>query len=222
MVTGGGAGTHQAFHGPRPVRERLGGVVRLGGPSPGCPVVAVADHVHAAARSGDRDVPVPIGAQHRDTCVGQQPQRARRGMAVRVVRADGGDRHPGAHRPEEARILVRAAVVRDLQHIGTHVDTAGQQRVLGLRLDVACEQQGEPPADHPQHDRGVVRIGVGAVEGGLGRHHLPRQVADATTLAVNHPLERYAGSGGPATHPGELAGGLVERADLDRADPAAV
>jgi hypothetical protein len=50
----------------------------------------------------------------------------------------------------------RAAVVRELQHVCTHVDSARQQIALGARGKITGEQNAPPVDAHAQHQRARV------------------------------------------------------------------
>ena len=88
-------------------------------------------------------------------------------MAVGVVPADGDDGDPGTAGREEARVVVRAPVVRHLQHVGPQVHAPTQQPLLCLFTEVPGEQDPHAVHRHPGDDGQVV--GLGATGGDLGR-----------------------------------------------------
>jgi hypothetical protein len=87
-------------------------------------------------------------------------------VAVRIAKADGDDTEARRGSGEEIRVLLRAAVMRHLQHVGLEVLLAVlQQDLLDRRLDVACQQDVERRTAHIHgdgHDDGVV-VGAGVL-----------------------------------------------------------
>ena len=73
--------------------------------------------------------------------VAVQRDGGRRGVAVRVVRADADQGDRRSRGGEELRIGVRAAVVRNLEDVGAQVDPGTPEPRFGLRAEVAGQQQ---------------------------------------------------------------------------------
>jgi hypothetical protein len=103
-------------------------------------------------RTDHGQVALPVGAVHPHAGLSQPGQQPSGGVAVRVVRADRDQRHPGAGRGEEVRVGVAAPVVRHLQHVGAQVRAVGDDPRLGLSAEVAGEQDPQSldgdPDDH--------------------------------------------------------------------------
>ncbi len=129
-------------------------------------------------------------------------------MAVGVAGADGHDGHPGAAGSQEARIVVGAAVVRHLEHVGPQVDSSPHQPLLGLRAEVPGQQHADAPDGHPGHHGQVV--GLGAPRGDLGGRgqDLDRGRADPPPVPGDEDL---AARTGPSNRPLEHLGAVVGR-----------
>jgi hypothetical protein len=175
---------------------------------------------HVPVPSQQRDGAVAIRAQGPDPVSVQPMHRQRRRMAVGIARAERGDGYPGVHGSEKGRVLVRRSVVRDLQHLSSQGRFRVEQVLLGDGLDVAGQQRGEAGEAHAQHDRGIVRIRLGAVVGLLGCQHGPAQAPHGTLLTVADATDRHPGRRRPTPNPRYLLGGLGERPDLDRRNAA--
>jgi hypothetical protein len=170
-------------------------------------------------------------------------------VSVGIALADRDDaeaRHDGG---EEIRVLLRAAVVRDLQHVGLEVlPPILKQDLLDRRLDVSCQQDVERCAVHVHgdgHDDGVV-VGPGvlarAVLGhaavahaavahaggcpervlGLRPQHAPGHVADLALLVGPHPDDGDSGGSGEAVDLRGSARRIIDSRRLDFADLAAL
>lgn len=110
--------------------------------------------------------------------------------------------------------------MRDLEHLRPQGLAGGEQVALGRGLDVAGQQHRDAGNLEAQHQRAVVGIRAGASVGPAGRQHLPPHAARDPHLAERPPDDRDLPVMEPADHPGVLPRRLIERADLDRADPA--
>jgi hypothetical protein len=93
-------------------------------------------------------------------------------MAVIVVEAHADDRQPSVHGGQEGGVGVGRAVVRHLQHVGAQIGAGVEQRLLRLDLGVAGQHDPYPVDDRTEHERGVVRVGPGAVEGRRRAEHV--------------------------------------------------
>ncbi len=138
-------------------------------------------------------------------------------MAVAVA---GPDRRQGEARTlrrQERRLLVVAAVMRNLQQVDGV--TAGLEQVdLRLRLDIAGEQGGEAGRPQAQHERAVVGVRAGpsiAPARGLDR---PPDGPELALLTERCLRDGDTGGAGPGEHLGVLGGRLRERSDLDEPD----
>jgi len=94
--------------------------------------------VARAAHHGE--VPLAVGAVDAHPVAVEQPQRVGGGVAVVVGGAHRDQRDPRAGGGQEVRVHVGAAVVRDLEHVGTQVDAAVEDARLGLGAEIAGEQ----------------------------------------------------------------------------------
>jgi hypothetical protein len=166
-------------------------------------------------------------------------------VAVRIALADGDDAEARRDGGEEIRVLFRAAVVRDLEHVGLEVLPAvPQQGLLDRRFDVACQQDVERRAAHVHghgHDDGVV-VGTGVLGGtvlghaaaaarsggglermlGLRPQDAPGHVAERALLVRAHAHDRDSGGCGEAVDLGGSGGRVIDGRRLDFADPAAL
>jgi hypothetical protein len=79
-------------------------------------------------------------------------------VPVGVVRAHGDERGAGAGGREEPGIGVRAAVVRNLEHVGPQIDPAGAQPGLGLRPEVSGQEDPHAPDGGAHDQRQVVGL----------------------------------------------------------------
>ena len=205
------AGTPRWCHAPPtvPARPALGrgSTAAAGGDSPG------------VDRTRDGEVALAVGPVDPHPVARQPGERGGRGVPVRVVGAHRDQCHARARCGEELGIGVGAAVVRHLEHVGAQVGPGGHQACLGLRAEVAGEQDPQSP-DRDPHDHGqVVGRGSGGRPAWVGRQHLDRRVADPApvpgqedrTLAARPRHERFEG-----THP------LVGRRERRRRDLADV
>ncbi|MGY1770776.1 hypothetical protein [Blastococcus sp. SYSU D00813] len=97
---------------------------------------------------GHRDVPGAVGAVDPHALAGQPAQEPARGVAVGVVGADRHDGHLRTAGRQEGGVVVGAAVVRHLQHVGRQVDAPAHQPLLGLCAEVAGEQHAQAAHRH--------------------------------------------------------------------------
>jgi hypothetical protein len=86
--------------------------------------------------------PVPHEVRH----------RLRRRVAVRVVGSHRHQRHPRPGGGQEPRIVVGAAVVGHLQHVGVDVDPPVEDALLRLRAQVAGEQDADAALRDPHQE----------------------------------------------------------------------
>src|SRR5829696_3141353 len=112
-----------------------------------------------AVASRDRDRALSIGAEQGHVQRAGQRHGPRRRMSVVVVKAGAGDGHPGTGGGEEGWLLSRRPVMRDLEHVGSQVGPAGQNRLLPGRLNVTSEQQPDTGNIHGKHQAAVVLVG---------------------------------------------------------------
>ena len=127
--------------------------------------------------------------------------RARRGVAVRIRRADRDDRDGGPKGGQEIVGRSRgAAVVRDLEHVHRR-QSAGQQQRIDVILGVAGEQEAAVLVLAEHHYRGVVGLAVvrrGRVErwrpgrAVVGPQDVERDVVQPKGVAGAEPLGRQA------------------------------
>jgi len=197
-------------------------------------------------RGTDQDHAVEIGAVDAGSVGSGEVDGARRGMSVRIAQAYGDDADGGGDRGEEIRVLLRAAVMRDLEHIGLQILPAVlQQDLLNRRLDVAGQQDVERPAAGVHgdgHDDGVV-VGAGvlgrAVLGhaavahrriggslqrvfGLGPQHTPCHVADLPLLVRPHTHDGDSGGRGESADLRGPGGRVIDGSGLDLVHLAAL
>jgi len=70
-------------------------------------------------------------------------------VPVAVGHADGDDREPWPDPGVQPGVLVRGAVVRDLEDVhGAQVRMSPQQGLLRGRFEIAEQQQGQPRAPY--------------------------------------------------------------------------
>jgi hypothetical protein len=92
-------------------------------------------------------------------------------MAVRVVGTDGDQRDARSAGGEEVRVGVTAAVVRDLEDVGTQVGPLGDQPRLRLGTEITREEDRQAGHGRADDQRQVVDLGPGdraLGEGGQG------------------------------------------------------
>ena len=128
---------------------------------------------------------------------------SRRGrVPVGVVRADGDQRDPGAAGGEEPGIGVAAAVVRHLEHVGPQVDPGREQPRLGLRAEVAGEQDPDAAHGRPDDQRQVVGLRGRRRPLRGGCQHLER---DAVRPSAGPPARATARAPPPPDQPSTAA-----------------
>jgi hypothetical protein len=184
---------------------------------------------HRIAGTGDtprtlgprqRQVTLAVGAVHPHPRLGQPPHQAWSRVSVGVVGTYGDERQPGAAGGEERRIRVAAAVVGHLEHVGAQVHALPAEARLGLRTQVAGQQDRESPRLGADHERQVVRRGRGRRPGRIGGEHLDRERPYDPPVAGE---ERGPRPPGPVHHPVEGAHPVVggrERPGRDLPDVA--
>ncbi len=143
-------------------------------------------------------------------------------MAVVVVQTDADHADARAHGREKIRIEVRRAVVRHLEHVGADVDALCQHRLLRLDLDITWQQDGGVADSRAEHQRRVVRVGAGVVEGDLGRQHLQMHLAHIELAADRRSRDRQPVLGQHALHHCHPTGRLGERSGDHPIDGPAV
>ncbi|HEX2308474.1 MAG TPA: hypothetical protein VHI14_09170, partial [Jatrophihabitantaceae bacterium] len=85
-------------------------------------------------------------------------------MAIVIVGANADHRDPGVHGAKEGTFEIRAAVVRNLQHVGAEVGVRAHEVLLRVNLGVAGHQDAPAPHLRPQYQRRVVRVRPSAAE----------------------------------------------------------
>jgi hypothetical protein len=103
-------------------------------------------------------------------------------VAVGVVGPDGDQCHPGAAGREERRIGVPAPVVRNLQHVRAEVGPGREYPCLGLRAQVAGEQDPHAALGDPDDHRQIVGLRSRGRPLGGGGEHLDRRRPDRPTV----------------------------------------
>lgn len=73
---------------------------------------------------------------HGHARAGQAVQQDLVRVSVVVVDSDRDQRHPSPRRGQECGLLVRAAVVGDLQDVSAEIGSASEQVALRLGLDI--------------------------------------------------------------------------------------
>lgn len=148
----------------------------------------------AVGRDAQRDVARLVRPQDRGrTGAAQLIQQRRRWVAVVVRLAHRDHRRARLHRGQEPRADESAAVMRRLEHVGAHIDTGIEHRLLLLDLAVAGEQDGEAVDTRPRDERGVVRIRVRSAQGPHRPQELQGHVADPRMRA--HLRRLHVGGG---------------------------
>jgi hypothetical protein len=194
--------------------------------------------------AGHRDVAVAVGAEQRDAEAGHLVEQDRGRVAVVVVPSHADDRDRRVRGGHVVGVEVRRPVVRHLQHVGPQVGTRIDDRALRLDLGVAGQQQPHALDLGPQHERRVVGVGAGAVEGAHRSEDFQRHPADlqlrpdrrglhrqtrlrrdgvhdrrADLRVVQRPREQSADCA-PAHHPGQPADVIdVEMGQDEQGDP---
>jgi hypothetical protein len=159
-----------------------------------------------------------IGAARGHPELAQFCEQQRRRVTVVVVQPDRDHRHPGVDGREEPLVGVRAAVMRNLEHVRADIDSCGQHSLLRFDLGVTRQQDAHTAHRRPDDDRGVVRIRPRAAHRDPWREHVKVDVARVDVAADYGKVCRQAARGQCA--PGNLdAGlGLGERAGQHSAD----
>lgn len=157
---------------------------------------------------------VEVGAEGPRALREQLPEGVARRVAVGVARPYRGQREPRPRRREERRVLVVAAVVRDLQHVD-RLDARLDEVGLRLRLDVSREQRGQAGRAQAQHQRAVVGVRPGAAVAAARRQDRPGHRTDAALLTQGGLHDRHALVAGPPDDLLVLGLRLGQRPDLD-------
>ena len=118
-------------------------------------------HPQITVLPADRNVAVPVGAQHHGAHASQQRQRGRRRVPVVVACADAHQRHPGRQQMVQRGVLGRGTVVGHLEDVDrsrrhSAILDGAPQRLLSGVLHVARREHGHAGRPHEQYDAGVV------------------------------------------------------------------
>jgi len=128
-------------------------------------------------RADHSDVTVFVGPTDGHSRAAQPIHQPLVGVSVVVASPDRDHRNTSLDCGEKRWVLVRAAVVGDLQDVGGEIGSAAQQVTLRLELDVPSRQHRHRADTDPGYDRGVVGIGSGADVADHRAEHLdPRDV----------------------------------------------
>jgi len=133
-------------------------------------------------------------------------------MAVVVARADRDQRDPRLDGADERWVLVPAAVVGDLQHVGGEVSSPAQQITLRLELDVPGREDRHLAHADPRYDRGVVGIRASADVTRHRAEHLDPRIVHDPDLPGFERNDRYAGLVRHSTDLGSRVGRRRSRA----------
>jgi hypothetical protein len=137
-------------------------------------------------------VTIAIGTAYRNAQLAELGEQQRRGVAVVVVQPDRDDAQLGVHRCEEPGVGVRAAVVRDLEHIRADIDARVEHRLLFFDLGVTGQQHPHALDGRSQDHRGIVRI----------RPRAPHRHGRGEYVQVNlADIQRAADDGGAHLQP---------------------
>ena len=174
MGSTGSAGTPAWCHGG-PTPPRRSGA--LDGGRGAAPAVAVPrGHAPRRRRADDGQVALAVGPVHAHPGPRQPGQQPLGRVPVGVVRPHRDQRHAGAAGREEGRIGVRAAVVRNLQHVGA----AGRSRTARIRASASALRSPvnrirTPRCGDPDDHRQVVGLRGGGGPLRVGGEHLDRR-----------------------------------------------
>lgn len=136
-------------------------------------------------------------------------------MPVAVARTDRDEGEPGPHPGVQHGILVRGAVVRDLEDIHrTQFRMVPQEALLRDRFEIAEQQQGQPRAAHQQGDARVVGP-LRRRPRGRGPEHLPLQRSGPPPLPRHRPHDGYAGARRGPVDELRLPGRIFQRGGLN-------
>lgn len=166
------------------------------------------------AAAGDGDRAVLVRAQHHRPRGPQPGERTRRGVSVPVARADRDDRETRPDPVVEAGVLVGAAVVGDLEDIDRpELLMVPQQFLLGVRFEVAQQEEGQSGGPHQQGHARIVGP-FGRRSPGRRPQHLPLQRPGPAPLAGRRGDDgNPCGRRGPP-HELRLPRRLFQRGDL--------
>lgn len=152
-------------------------------------------HPHFRAAAGHGDRPVGVGAQYGRPRLPQSGERTGCGVPVTIGRADGDHGEPGPEPRVQLRVLVRGAVVRDLDDIHrTQVRMVPQEGLLRGRFEIAEQEQGQPRTPDQQGDARVVGT-LGRRPGRRRPEHLPLERSGPPPLPRHRPYDGYARAG---------------------------
>jgi len=198
----------------RPPRRPLGRGDRTTG--------AAVRHAPAAGSTHDGQVALAVGSVHPHV-VGREPvERAGRRVTIGVVGTHRDEGDAGLGRGQEVRIGVRAAVVRDLQHVGLQVHPAGQDAGLRLRVQVAGEQDPDAALGHPHQEAEVVGLGLRRRDLRRRCQHLDGGTADGAGVPGQQRGPPGAGAVSECVHGADAVVGRRQRSGGDHAHAAPV
>lgn len=142
-------------------------------------------------------------------------------MPVAVPRADADDRHAGAGRREEGRVVGRGPVVRHDEHLRRERTwCVPQQLRLSTALDVTGEQDSGPVSTHPQHDGRLVQLAPCAEERSARRwgEDLEGEVTERDGRPRDRDHDRDPASGRRLAHAHRLVAVGPDGRHPDRSD----
>lgn len=171
-------------------------------------------HTPRAVVAGQGEVALPVGAMHLHARRRKPPEQSRCRVPVGVV---GTHRHDGearAGRFHELPVGVVAPVVRHLQDVGPQVGAAAPKPGLGVRAEVAGEQDRQAARLGADHHRQVVRGRAARREARIGGEHLQRHLPHAAPVArdqgqpsASRPVDEGAEAGCAVVGRRESSGG---------------
>jgi hypothetical protein len=109
-------------------------------------------------------------------------------MTVVVMGADRDDCERSVCGGQERWIRMRAAVMRDLQHVRPQVCPGREQLLLSLDFGVSGKQDANSVTLCPQYQRRIVRIGPGAVKRARWPEDDQRDRSDVQRQTWRRPL----------------------------------
>ena len=181
-----------------------------------------AGYAPGPAVPGDRQVAFLVRAVHSHPRAGEHAEQLPCRMPVRVVRADGDQRDPGAARGQEGRIGVGTAVVRHLEHVRPQVHAGRQETCLGGSAQVAGEQDPDTARGHPHDEREVVGLRGGDRPLWHRRQHLDGHRPHRAPVPRHEHGSARTGPGDQRVHRGSPVVVRRERAGGHHADRPSV
>src|ERR671910_229121 len=136
------------------------------------------------------DVARLIRAEHLRSPVAEPFQDLRYRVSV-LVGSDAHDRKLGIDREEELLERRRGAVVRHLQHVGAQINAVIEHHLLCGFFGLGGEEHGVLADARAEHDRVVVRIGLGARPTPIRREDLDDDVLDDEDVSGARMTNRY-------------------------------